>query len=40
MNDEYERIWKEEVVAKTRYYPGICMEGLNTAMKIKDHHTC
>jgi hypothetical protein len=33
MNDESERIWKEEVVAKTRYYPGICMERLKTGME-------
>jgi len=24
-NDELERIFKEEVMAKLRYYPGICI---------------
>jgi hypothetical protein len=28
MNNKLEGIWKEAVVAKTRYYPGICLEGL------------
>jgi hypothetical protein len=27
MNDELGKIWKEAVVAKWRYYPGICLEG-------------
>jgi hypothetical protein len=26
MNNEYERIWKEAVVAQCRYYPGIFLE--------------
>jgi hypothetical protein len=28
MNDEFERIWKEAVVAYSMYYPGICLEVL------------
>lgn len=28
MADELERIWKETVESKIRYYDGICLEGL------------
>jgi hypothetical protein len=35
MNDELERIWKEEVVANGGgEYPGICMEGMRNAVNI------
>jgi hypothetical protein len=27
MNDELERIWKEAMVAYSRYYPGVYLEG-------------
>jgi hypothetical protein len=34
MKNELERIWKEVVVARTRYYyPGICLEGLRKTTK-------
>jgi hypothetical protein len=32
-NDEWERIWKEAVVAKSRHYPGICLQGLTKTTK-------
>jgi hypothetical protein len=28
MNDEFENMWREEVVAKFKGFPGIFMEGL------------
>jgi hypothetical protein len=27
MNDELERIWKEDIVADLRLYHGVCQEG-------------
>jgi antibiotic biosynthesis monooxygenase (ABM) superfamily enzyme len=33
MNDELERFWKEEVMVQLRFYPGICLEGLNKITK-------
>jgi hypothetical protein len=33
MIDELEGIWKEAVAAKSRYYPGICLEGLRKTTK-------
>jgi hypothetical protein len=33
MSNELERIWKEAVVACSRHYPGICLEGLKKIMK-------
>ncbi|PNF31555.1 hypothetical protein B7P43_G00786 [Cryptotermes secundus] len=36
MNDNLEVIWKEVVVAKSRYYPGIVLEGLLKTMKKKN----
>jgi hypothetical protein len=33
MNDELERIWKEDVVAKSRYSTDICLEGLKKTTK-------
>jgi hypothetical protein len=33
MNNEFEKIWKEAVVACSRYYPGICLEGLRKTAK-------
>jgi hypothetical protein len=27
MNDELERTWNEAAAARSRYYPGICLEG-------------
>lgn len=33
MHDEYEKIWKEAVVAKSRHYPGIFLGQLRKAMK-------
>jgi hypothetical protein len=32
--DELERIWKEGVVAHSRYYLGICVGGLRKARRI------
>jgi hypothetical protein len=34
MNDELENIWKEAVVAESRYYPSICLGGLRKTTKI------
>jgi hypothetical protein len=38
MNDNLERVREEVVVAKRRYYPGICLKGLkkpqNTSVRI------
>jgi hypothetical protein len=28
MNDKFDRIWKEVIVALMRYYPGICLQKL------------
>jgi hypothetical protein len=33
MEDEFYRIWKEAVVAYSRYYPSICLEGMKKAIK-------
>jgi hypothetical protein len=33
MTAEIERIWKEAVVAWSRYYPGICLERLKETTK-------
>jgi hypothetical protein len=33
MRDEFERIWKEVVVAISRYYPGISLEELRKTTK-------
>jgi hypothetical protein len=33
MNDEIERIWKEAVVAVSRQYPDIFLEGLRKTMR-------
>jgi hypothetical protein len=33
MNDELEIMWKETVVALSRYYPGIFLEGLREITK-------
>jgi hypothetical protein len=33
MNDEFERFLKEAAVAKLRYYPTICVEGLRKTTK-------
>jgi hypothetical protein len=33
MDDELERIWKEVVIAQSRYYPSICPDGLRETMK-------
>ena len=33
MTDELERIWKEEAIAKLRYYPSICLKELIKTMK-------
>jgi hypothetical protein len=41
MNNEWESIWKEVVVAKSRYSPGIWLEGLRVAgvpAKIQNGH--
>jgi hypothetical protein len=41
MNAELDRIWKETAVASSRYYPGICMEGLrNTTNHISQDNRC
>jgi hypothetical protein len=28
MNEEFERTWYEEIVARSRHYPGICLKTL------------
>jgi hypothetical protein len=33
MTDESERIWMEAVVAYSRYYTNICLEGLRRSTK-------
>jgi hypothetical protein len=33
MNNELRRTWKKVVVAHSRYYSGICLEGLSLTMK-------
>jgi hypothetical protein len=33
MNDELRRIWKENPVAQSRYYPDICLESLTRITK-------
>jgi hypothetical protein len=33
VNDELERIWMEMAMAKSRYYPSICLEGLRKTTK-------
>jgi hypothetical protein len=33
MNDEMERIWKEAIVAQSKYYPRIFLEGLKKTTK-------
>jgi hypothetical protein len=37
--DKLERIWKEAVVAKTRYYLGICLVGLRRATKTLNQNS-
>jgi hypothetical protein len=32
--DELERIWKEAAVASSRYYAGICLQGLEKTSKF------
>jgi hypothetical protein len=32
--DELERIWKEAAVASSRYYAGICLQGLEKTTKF------
>jgi hypothetical protein len=39
MCDEFERIWKETVVACSSLYPGICLEGLKKTTKILSHYS-
>jgi hypothetical protein len=39
MNDELERIWNEAVMASSRYYPSICLEGLRKPTK-HDREIC
>jgi hypothetical protein len=39
MNDDLERFLKREVVAKLRYYPGICLERLKKTMKDASQNT-
>jgi hypothetical protein len=39
MNDEQEKIWKEAVVAHSRQYPGICLEGLRKPMKYHSQNS-
>jgi hypothetical protein len=34
MTDELERIWKEVVVAQSRYYPSVCLEELMKATEF------
>jgi hypothetical protein len=33
MNDKLKKIWKEAVWAYSRYYPGICLEGMGKTTK-------
>jgi hypothetical protein len=33
MPDELKRIWKEVIMDYSRYYPGICLEGLRKTTK-------
>jgi hypothetical protein len=33
MDDELERVLKNMIVAQSKYYPGICLEGLKRTMK-------
>jgi hypothetical protein len=33
VSDELETIWRENVIAKSRYYPGNCMERLKIITK-------
>jgi hypothetical protein len=33
MNDELERIWKEVVIARSKYYPDIFLKGSRKTMK-------
>jgi hypothetical protein len=37
VNDELERIWREAIVTKFRYYPGTCLEGLRKTSKGFNH---
>jgi hypothetical protein len=37
MDDKLETIWKEDVEDKSRYYIGICLEGLRHKTKTKSH---
>jgi hypothetical protein len=40
-DDELERIWKEAVVAYSKYYPGICLQGLGkTTRNLGLDSTC
>jgi hypothetical protein len=40
MSDKLERIWKEVVMAYSRYYPGIFLEGLKKIMKTLVRIAC
>jgi hypothetical protein len=33
LNGELERIWKDVIIAYTRYHPGICLEVLRKSIK-------
>jgi hypothetical protein len=33
VDEEWEMIWKEEIIVLPMYYPGTCQEGLSKAMK-------
>jgi hypothetical protein len=39
MNDELERMWKEEVWPNSRGYPIICLEGLRKNTKNLSHNS-
>jgi hypothetical protein len=33
MNDELESVWKEAVMAQSRYTPGVCMEEMKKSIR-------
>jgi hypothetical protein len=37
MSEEFERIWKETIMAESRHYPGICLEGQRKAKRNLRH---